>query len=305
MKNRKGLKDAESVAAMEMVVFEQRSEEMSKLSLKKRETAVAQVFRMAGRVEMAALMEAQGTAMKLLYMKQVKDGKAYREEFEMTWQQFCDMVGEDRRRIDEQLVDLKPFTAALLTKFVSATGMELHKFKYLGREISADSAKIKGNFLVYDGQEIALTPENKDEIQSVLEKIESAYKEDLEKTKEDLSTQKRLVKQKQTLLDKNDKDLAKWEKRAEGRGLSPEEDAFEQQVENLRIAFDGYISRVQPDQIEELQAAEGKTITPRMRAMYLTTLSYMRMQIVAAHDTAVEQYGADLEDGKGGWVQPQ
>src|SRR5574337_1623447 len=98
-------KDAMSTAAMEIVALDQGQETLAKLSLKKRETAVAQIFRVAGRVEMAALMEAQGLAMKLLYMKQVKDAKIYREEFEMTWQQFCDMVGEDRRRVDEQLQD--------------------------------------------------------------------------------------------------------------------------------------------------------------------------------------------------------
>ncbi len=289
-------KDAVSTAAMEIVTLEHRQDELAKLSLKKREAGIATGFESAGKTKTHGMMEAQHRFMKLVEMKAMKESKKYSEELGMSWEQYCNYCGESRRTVDDQLQDLKPFKSEFLARLAEAFGTELHKIKYLGEAISAKSAGIKGNLLIYDGREIAIVPENKDQIQEVLDQIENAYKTDLDKTREDLADHKKLVKQKNALLEKNAKTLARFENRAEGKGLSPEEDAFERQIENFQTAFSGYMSRVEPGKIEELNS-EG-TVTPQMRARYLTLLQWMFMQVKAARDTAEERFGGDLKESE-------
>ncbi len=287
-------KDAVSTAALEIVAFEQRQDQLAELSLKKKETSIAQVFESAGRVKSHGMMESQHRFMKLVEMKAMKDSKRYIEELNMTWEQYCNYCGESRRTIDEQLKDLKPFKAEFLARLAEAFGTELHRIKYLGEAVSAKSAEIKGNLLIYDGQEIAISPENKDEIQSVLDRIETKYKTDLDNAQANAGAQRKQINSLKDLTVKQEKDLRKFEKRAEGKGLSPEEDAFDQQIENFQTQFSGYMSRIQPDKIEELNT-EG-TVTPQMRARYLTLLEWMFMQVKAARDTAEERFGADLKE---------
>jgi hypothetical protein len=113
------------------------------------------------------------------------------------------------------------------------------------------------------------------------------------------------------VINKQAKALDRYTGKARSKDLTPEEDGFLQQMENLRIGFDGYMLQVEPGRVEELMEVEPETtrgevtsvVTPRMRAAYLETLGYMRKQIVAAHDTAEEMFGADMEDGAEPWRQ--
>lgn len=294
--------DVESEAALEVVEMEKRQEELQKSEREFKEKAIAQVFELAGKIKATALFEAQSRVMKLLNLKQVKDAKAYRETFGMTWEQFCDHVGEDRRRIDEELIDLKPFKAEFLAKFVSGFGVEINKVKYLGEAISANSAEIRDNAIVYDGETIPLTPEHRDDIQALLERLEESYKAQLEDKTTTIKTKDKLIKAKEELLNKQEKEISKYERAAKKKGLSPEEDAFLQDMDNLRTTFDGYLLQIDPERMAELKE---DSATPRMRAAYLTTIDYIKKQILVYADTSIEMHGDIVMCSENAWQQPE
>lgn len=204
--------DVESEAALEVVEMEKKQEELKVSEQAAKELAIAQVFEMSGKIKAVAFFESQTRLMKLLYLKQVKDAKTYREKFEMTWEQFCEHVGEDRRRVDEDLMDLKPFKADWLTKFVNGFGVEINKVKYLGEAISANSAKIQDNAIVYDGEVIPLSPEHRDDIQALLERLEESYTAQIEDKAANLKTKDRLIAAKEDVIKKQEKELHRLEK---------------------------------------------------------------------------------------------
>jgi hypothetical protein len=291
----KKLKDAESVAAMEIVAMEQRQDAIADLTKGAREKATALLFREAGSIEALNFTQKQAEFFMLIKLKRVKDAKEYREKLDMTWPQFCESCGLVWRTVDNRLAEIKGLKAEFLTSFVNFAGFDLNKIKYLAEDKLTNSVKITDNAIVYNGQEIAITPENKDEIQSVLEKIEADYKARAEEAEANLKVAKRTIGDRQRDLDKKNKLLDKYEGKARSKDLTPEEDGFLTQMENLKIGFDGYLLTIEPGRIDELKEVEGENkVTPRMRAAYLEALGYMRRQVTAAHDTAVEMFGADM-----------
>jgi len=291
----KKAKDPMTTAALEIVAFEQKQDALAESTKGAREKAIAVLYREAGRIDAMNYQRAHAEFFTLVMLKRVKDAKEYREKLDMTWPQFCESVGVKWRTIDDKLVDLKPFKVEFLTAFVNFSGFDFSKIRLLGESQINGAVKIQGNTIIYDGQEIAITPENKDEIQAVLEKIEATYKTDLETAQADVRASKRLLKNKEDLINKQAKDIDKYEGRARAKDLTPEEDGFLTQLDRLKTGFDGYLLTIEPTRIDELKEAEGENkITPRMRAAYLEALGYMRRQIIAAHDTAVEMFGHDM-----------
>ena len=268
------------------IATEQKDEEIARL--KEKISLARQIFETSGKIKTVAFFESQTRLMRLLFLKQSKDNKDYREKFGMTWEEFCIAAGENRRRIDELLLDLKPFKADWLAKFVTTFGVEIHKIKYLGEAISAESANFKDNSIIYQGEEIPLTPEHKDEIQALLEKLEESYKAQLEEKSAVIRTKDKLIQSQGDLVHRQEKTISKFEREAAKQGLTLEEDAFIKKVENLRIGFDGYMLSLDPDRIEELLPKSKPT--PRMVSSYIAALKYMKMQILAAHDAAIESY---------------
>lgn len=259
--------------------------------LKAKLEAAPWLYERAGMIKGFNFTEAQARFFKLILLKQVKESKEYREKYGMTWEEFCSYIWPEisRRWIDEQLADLKPFKAEFLQRLVQIAGCELHKIKYLGESISDQSTEIKDNAIVYQGEVIPLTPEHKDDIQAFLEKLEESYKKQIEEKDAIIKVKDKLIKAKEDLIHKQEKEISRYERNAHDKGLTLEEDAFLQKMENIRISFDGYILKVDPERMEDLK--ESSTPTKRMIAAYISTLQYMKMQINAAYDTAVDMYG--------------
>lgn len=262
------------------------------VALKTRLSAAPWIYEMAGKVRTLSFSETQSRFFKLVSLKQVKDNKEYREKFGMTWEQFCEHVGINRRTIDNQLIDLQPFKSEFLASFASFSGVDFSKIKYLGDDKLATSCQFSGNAIIYQGETIPVTPEHADDIQALLEKLEESYQAQIEEQKATLRTKDKLIKAKEDVIHKQEKSLRKFEKDAEAKGLTLEEDGFLQKMENMKTHFDGfYMLNVDPARIEEMNTGNGINPTPRMIAAYITTLQYMKMQINAAFDTAVDAYG--------------
>ncbi|MBF0521244.1 MAG: hypothetical protein HQK92_16150 [Nitrospirae bacterium] len=136
----------------------------------------AEIFETAGKIKAAVYSESQGRFLKLIFLKTVKDTGNYKK-LGITWSDFCSYVGQDRKRIDDQLADLKPFNAEFLVDFANFTGVDYSKIKYLGREISTSYAKISDDgAIICDGLVIPIIQKNKEEIAALLKRLEDKHK---------------------------------------------------------------------------------------------------------------------------------
>jgi len=246
------------------------------------------IFETVGKIKSMMFSEEQAKLFKILFLKRARESKDYREVYGMTWEAFCKCVGVSDRTADQWLKDLEQLTVTFSAKFADFSGCDFNKIKYLAKAVSANIAEIKGNTIIYQGEEIPLTPEHKDEIQALLEKLEESYKAQLEEKSAVIRTKDKLIQSQGDLVHRQEKTISKFEREAAKQGLTLEEDAFIKKVENLRIGFDGYMLSLDPDRIEELLPKSKPT--PRMVSSYIAALKYMKMQILAAHDAAIESY---------------
>src|SRR4030042_1293405 len=143
------------------IATEQKEEEIAKL--KEKLSMSPWIFEMAGKIKGMMFTEAQAKCFKVLFLKKAKEGKEYREVYGMTWEQFCEHLNVSRRSADAWLEELEPLTLEFSANFAGFSGYDLNKIKYLANAKSANIAGFEGNSIIYQGEEIPLTPEHKDE----------------------------------------------------------------------------------------------------------------------------------------------
>lgn len=240
---------------------------------------------------------AQNEFLKIMALYRIKQAKDYKAGG-LTWAEFCDAVGVPVRTIDLMITEAKPLLESFSANAAELCGMPLNKIRMLGKAVSANSAEIKDNCLIYGDESIPLTPEYRDDIQALIERIGEEAREKVEEAEATLSAKDKVLKSKEDLLNKQERELKKYEKDALKKGLTPQEDAYLQQMDALRITFDGYMLQLEPDYQADLAAQDGGT--PRMQAAYLSTLGYLHQQLSIAHQRAQDLFGTD-EDG---WQPP-
>ena len=241
-----------------------------------KEEAIANVYEMAGKVKATNFFKTQADFFNLLMLKKVKDAKEYRDRFGMTWEQFCDHVGVKRRTIDLQLEDLEPFRQEFLATFANFSGVTLSKIKYLGMAVDSKLAMIAENAIAFNGETIPVDAEHADEIQSLLETLEENHKKAATEAAETIKTKERLLRDKDKVMDKQARDIARLEKRAEITDLTEEE----QEAVNL-------LMQVQTDFLTALSDVK-KKIEPG-RAPEIALRQYYYLLIFMQKITAEER----------------
>jgi len=241
--------------------------------------------------------------LKLAVLYQVRQSKEYKKGGK-TWDEFCETHGYPRRTADQLLSEMKPLFnefSAGSAGFSGLLGITLNKIRLLGKSISAGSAEIKDGVLIYEDQQIPLSPEFKDDIEAVIDQIKEEAST-LRKEKElDAKAKDRVLKDKEKVIQKLNRSLEKLEGQSKEKELTPEEDGFLKKVEKLRLGFDGYLLQLDPLRIEELSFDSDPSPTPRMRAAYLAALDYMRKQILVAFDQATEMFGDAIMCPEAAW----
>ena len=241
--------------------------------------------RMAGRIETADMFSKYGNVATLLWLKQVKETKAYK--LLGTWPEYCKYIGLDRRTVDEDLLNLNEFGQDFL-ETVSSLGLGYRQMREL-RQISHDGGvKIVDGVVLIGGDEIPLDPGHAKELEDALKRIvDDAHSE--------ARTHERLAKEKGTQIKGLIKKLDKYERKAEQWGIPEEEVAFSEYMEKIKTGFDGWAIAASVDAMEE----EAEDMTPRKRADLLNTIKYMRDHGELLYQQAVDKYGQGLtEKGK-------
>lgn len=257
-----------------------------------------------GFLKKVRLDKAFNDLVEAVVLYRVKESKAYKNGG-FTWEQFCEVAGYDRRRADETVADIRPIFDRFSAESATSLGLGLNKIRYLGKAVSAESATFDGVDLLILGERIPFDAEHKDEIEAAIDSLQ----EENQTIKEELSAQKKAFDRVQADTHKTvtrlEKELNRFKKIAEGRELKPEEEAFQKQMGLVRSGFDGYMLSVDPEHIRDVQEEEDVKPTPRMIADYLSTLDYMRKQILAAFDTAMDIFGnATIAPEEFDWTPP-
>lgn len=280
-------KPAEVIAANEIYQVAQQQANAEMAALREEVEAIRQESQAMGALQAIETTIAFQEMLKAITLHRIKQSKEYKKGG-LTWVDFCESLGLSWRTVDQMLEDIRPVIDTFSAKIADFSGMPFNKIRMLGKQISANLAEIQNNCLIYGDESIPLTPEYRDDIQALIERIGEEAKEKLEETQAQLSAKDKVLKSKQDLLNKQERELNKYERQAAAKGLTPDEDAFLQLMSNKKTSFDGYMLSTDPDFVME-RAGE---ITPRMRSALISTLHYMKMQILAAYDTAVMNYGS-------------
>ncbi len=289
--------DPTTEAALEVVRMEQALESKAMNDQAERERLIAECHQVIGRVQANQLMAKFGNVASLVYLKQVKDSKIYKDLPGIgTWDLFCESIGLARRTVDEDLLNLSTFGEDFLeTCCQLQVGYrdlkKLRKITHEGTAIATEEGLVIGDEIVpYD---------DKEEFQAAIERLLEERDRQLEDAKASLRANEKVLKSKADLLKKQEKALARFEQQAEAKGLTPEEDAFVQKCENARITIDGFLNQFDPD-INPLP----DDATERMKNAIMHTLSWFKRCILTSFDTAADLYGLpDMDDG-GGWTPP-
>lgn len=293
--------DAEAEAATQIYQVAKAEAEKDLSAMREEMDSVRQESFAMGAIKAIDATIAYNEFLKIMTLYRIKQNKDYKAGG-MNWEQFCDAVGVPRRSIETILTDMKPLFEEFTAKSAAFCGMPINKVRYLGRAIAADSAGFENDCLVFNGESIPLTPENKEEIEAILDSLQEEIRNRKEELDATVSAKDKVLRSKEDVINKQERELKKFERDAAKKGLTVTEDAFIQRMDNLRTTFDGLMLQIEPAYMADLAPAEGGT--QRMAASYLTTLDYARKQLMVAYQQAEEMYGDATMCPEDAWTPP-
>lgn len=225
--------------------------------------------------------------LKLVVLYRVKQNKEYRAAG-LTWDDFCDAVGVERRQTDRLLAEVKPAFEAFSDKMSNLCGMPLNKIRLLGRTVSDNLSNFEDGCLVYGDEKIPLTPDHKEDIEALIDKIveeQTTLKDELIAEKK---THKRVQEASHKEIVKLQKENDQYLKKAEARGLTLEEDAFITKVAGFRDLAQGALIALDPNAEDNIIQTE---LTMRMKTSIIAAVHTLKMQTLAIYDTVITQIG--------------
>lgn len=289
--------DPDSEAAVEMVQAEQRREEIAELEGKYREKLIAQVNQVIGRVQANHLMAKFADVSSLIWLKQIKESKLYRDVPGIgSWESFCNCAGVSRQHVDEQLQNLNVLGEEfLLTCQQFSVGYrELRKLRYAAKQ---GDLVIDSQAVIIGEDKIPLSPDHAEDLEAAIESLLESKNKQLEEAEAVIRAKDRVLAAKDELIKKQEKELAKHEKRLKEKNLAPGEEAFLQQLADLKALFDLWESKIGLDVVDLNDAS------PRMKAAYIETLGYIARIADELYQNAVDAYGTPTVDSDG-WIPP-
>lgn len=286
--------DSDTEAAEEIVEMELQHEKNANLEQQKREKLIAQTYRMLGRIETAGLFGKLTTVSSLVWLKEVKESKIYKDLPGIgTWESFCNHLGRSRRHIDRDLDNLNVFGQDFLDT-VSSFKLGYKDLRKLRKSITDGDMVIDGDLVIIGEEKIPLSPDYKDDLEAAFESIIDERDRQIEERDTKLRAKDRVLEEKERVIQKQEREIDRYERQVKARGLEPGEDNFLNKMKKLAIMFSGLELQIDPNIVPG-------DATPRMIAAYIETLGVMKRIALAYYDAAIERYGNDDDND---WVQP-
>jgi len=283
--------DEQTTAALAVVDMEQKQEAAAANEQQQREQQIAESYEIAGRIQAFTFMEKVLTVGTLVQLKKIKESKAYRDLPGIgSWDKYCEYLGFSRQKVDLDLQNLSTFGETFL-QTVGGFGLgyrDLKKLRQLTNdgtvELDCDSVTIDGEVIPLDGYHVI-------DLQAAIENVLEAKTQEAEEAKATVRAKDRIIKGKEDLINKQEKELAKHESRAKKQGFAPGEEAFLKQLEADKLVVDGILTKYSVD-----DEAFDVELTERMKAGLVETLGYLLRIITAHHAAASDLYETDGND---------
>ena len=289
--------DADTVAAESVVAVETAREQSKMDERRQREAMIAQCHEMIGQIRATDMVSKFANVSNLVWLRQVKKTKLYKDLPDVgTWEKFCNYIGLSRQKVDLDLQNLSTFGEEFLLT-VSSLSVGYRELRKL-RQIAHDGDIVIDTECVTIGDErIPLSSDSAEDLQAAIESLLESKNKALDEATATIKAKDRVLADKEKLLNKKEKQLASLEGNAEAKGLSAEEEAICQKLDNARTIIDGFLMEFDP---EKNPLPENSTV--RMRAKLMHTLDYFKRVVDATYDTAADLYGdPEIDDG---WVPP-
>ncbi len=286
--------DAVSEAALSTVEMQIKREQIKDAEQKKRELLISQCHEVIGRIQATNMMSKFGDIAGLVWLKQVKELKLYRDLPNVgTWETFCNYTGKSRRMVDEQLQNLDKFGEEFLAT-LRQFSLSYKDLRKLRKSVSDGDMIIEGEFVIIGEEKIHLSPDSKDDLEAAFEVLVEERDRKLEESQTRLKVKDRMLVEKERVIQKQENDLSKFTKEIEARDYKPGEKEFIKQMENKQLTITGMFLELDPEKLPE-------DATPIMIAKYIEVLSYFKRAAHAYLDTALENH-AQPDDIA--WQQP-
>lgn len=181
-KNKLEHQAATAIVEANMAEFHAEQQEIKEKEREEREALIAEASRLTGRVEAFNFTSQVATVATLVNLQKIKESGIYKELPNCkTWEEYCNIIGFSRRKIDEDLQNLNTFGENFL-----ATGRQLglgyRELRSLSKQVKSGSLEVKDSEVIIDGEVIPL--DDKDELRDALDTLlKSKYKEIEEKDK--------------------------------------------------------------------------------------------------------------------------
>ncbi len=180
--------DTRNNEAVEFKVLQMKLRDKEELEEKE---AIAYTCTMLGRIQSAAFNERQQRLMKLIWLKQVKDGRIYKKMRGLdTWVKFCEACGESWRTIDNNLQELSVFADEFLTETVKL-GWTPSEVKRLSRAVLADNTEltemVNSDAITIDGKTLPFDADHKDEIMELVADVLDRTRKEAKKVGQELA----------------------------------------------------------------------------------------------------------------------
>lgn len=205
-----------NVAAMETAVDIASREAEAKIS---EIDAIREESETTGVLKMIVHQKCHLEFIKYAELYQLKQSKSYKKGGR-TWDEYCDeVVGEPRRTVDRVLTEIGPIAESFSASLVDLLGMPFNKIRMLGRAVNTESAKLSKNKLIIGDSEVLLEPDNKEEIEAVIDALIESHKAQQQDLKKKLA---RATKETDKIVEEATK------------GLTVERDALIKEVARLK-----------------------------------------------------------------------
>jgi hypothetical protein len=289
--------DPDTEAALAVVEMEQKQELFKKTEQEQRERAIAQCHEIIGRIQGLSMMTKFADVSNLIWLKGIKEQKIYRDLPRIgTWDKFCEYIGVSRQKVDEDLANLRAFGEDFLTT-VSSFSVGYRELRKLRQITAAGDMTIDAQGVLIGEERILLDPEHTEDLQAAIESLLEAKNSQLDEQTATLKAKDKVLKDKEVIINKQARALAKAEGRAEKAGYTAGEEALIQRLDNARTIIDGFLMEFDPEKNPLPEEA-----TPRMKAKLMHTLDYFKRIILATFDTVADLYGTPEMDDD--WVPP-
>lgn len=253
------------------------------------------VYEMVGAVKAFKMIGNVVDAGRYSLYKQVRDSKAYLA-LGKEWKDFCsEDLGRDQKTINMEIKLLEEYGENFITA-AARIGLQKKDLYALGSGLSEDAkAGVKKGIIQIGDQEFKVTEieENIDEFKAAL----GGLTKQMTETQSALKANQRLVDDFRKSNEKLNRELEKHGKKDDPKAITSAEEDFLKKMTTLRTAFDGYMLRVEPEKMTELE--EG---TARMKAAFLETIGYMKKQLLVACADAEEMFATPAMLGAEPWT---